>query len=160
MGLSLKTRRKLKELTFKLPPTVKYSKTRTRRKRTEQFALMKIKRGCDKCGYNTCALALHFHHRELPRRTKNQQKGLVIPYINSEQRESVAQNGAQTPGELNYAITKLLIRYWKREFQQSYTTINDILGALEGAKLEFQRRVVTPYEETKIKENGDVYNPS
>lgn len=84
-------------------------------------------------------------------------KGLNIPYINSEQKESVAQNGAQTPGELNYAITKLLIRYWKREFQQSYTTINDILGALEGAKLEFNRRVVQKYENEKICENGDIY---
>lgn len=80
-----------------------------------------------------------------------------MPYINSEQKESVAQVGAQTPGQLNYAITKLLIRYWNREFNQTYTAINDILGALEGAKLEFQRRIVTPYEETKIKENGDLY---
>jgi len=32
------------------------------------------------------------------------------------------------------------------------------MGALEGAKLEFYRRVVVPYEEKKMKENGDVYN--
>ena len=81
-----------------------------------------------------------------------------MPYINKEQKESVAQNGAQTPGQLNYDITRLLIRYWKREFQQSYTTINDILGALEGAKLEFYRRIGVPYEEGKMKENGDVYD--
>ena len=39
----------------------------------------------------------------------------------------------------------------------SYATINDIIGALEGAKMEFYRRVVAPYEDEKIKENGDVY---
>jgi hypothetical protein len=80
-----------------------------------------------------------------------------MPYINKEQKESVAQNGAQTPGQLNYDITRLLIRYWKREFNQTYTSINDILGALEGAKLEFQRRVVQKYEDEAIKRNGDMY---
>lgn len=61
----------------------------------------------------------------------------------------------------------------------SYRVINDILGALEGAKLEFKRRkgpglnqvlyafdevkadfyrrVAAPYEDEKIKQNGDVY---
>jgi len=39
----------------------------------------------------------------------------------------------------------------------SYQTFNDIIGALEGAKLEFYRRVVVRYEEEKIKANGDVY---
>ena len=36
-------------------------------------------------------------------------------------------------------------------------SLDDVLGALEGAKLEFVRRVVVPYEERKMKENGDVY---
>jgi len=31
------------------------------------------------------------------------------------------------------------------------------LGAIECAKLEFIRRVVSPYEDTKIASNGDVY---
>jgi hypothetical protein len=39
----------------------------------------------------------------------------------------------------------------------SYQTINDIVGALEGAKLEFYRRVAVPYEDKKIIENGDVF---
>jgi len=39
----------------------------------------------------------------------------------------------------------------------SYRTINDILGALEGAKLEFYRRVAVPYENSKLSENGDIY---
>jgi hypothetical protein len=42
----------------------------------------------------------------------------------------------------------------------TYQTMNDCLGALEGAKLEFYRRVVVPYEEQKKYENGDVYDPS
>ena len=36
-------------------------------------------------------------------------------------------------------------------------TIGDVVNAMECAKLEFYRRVAAPYEDTKIKENGDVY---
>jgi len=39
----------------------------------------------------------------------------------------------------------------------TYQTINDVIGALEGAKMEFYRRVAVPYEEGKIILNGDVY---
>jgi hypothetical protein len=61
-----------------------------------------------------------------------------------------------TPGELNYLITTMLIEYLHAR-GKSYQTINDILGALEGAKLEFYRRVAVPYETEKCKQNGDVY---
>ena len=59
-------------------------------------------------------------------------------------------------GELNYAITEM-IRFYFQHRGANYTTINDIVGALECAKTEFNRRVVAPYEDTKILENGDVY---
>ena len=61
-----------------------------------------------------------------------------------------------TPGELNYLFTILSIQYVKRK-GKSYTHMNDVIGALEGAKLEFYRRMVAPYEDEKIEENGDVY---
>jgi len=60
-----------------------------------------------------------------------------------------------TPGSLNYLITKMCHLYLRRHF--TYTTINDCIGALECAKLELYRRKVAPYEDTKMKENGDVY---
>lgn len=59
------------------------------------------------------------------------------------------------PGELNYVITTIVNNYWKND--KRYQTINDILGALDGASKEFYRRVAVPYEDTKIAENGDVY---
>lgn len=59
-------------------------------------------------------------------------------------------------GELNYAITLLIIGYMK-EAPYSYQRINDCVGACEGAKLEFIRRFVGKYEDQKIAENGDVY---
>jgi hypothetical protein len=61
----------------------------------------------------------------------------------------------KTPGELNFMITQIVSTYWGQE--QDYRAINDVLGALEGAKLEFYRRVAVPYEDKKIVENGDVY---
>lgn len=56
-------------------------------------------------------------------------------------------------GHLNYIITKLLVELKP----QNYKEFNAIIGVLESAKLEFYRRKVTPYEDKKIEENGDVY---
>lgn len=58
-------------------------------------------------------------------------------------------------GDLNYLITAVIHGYVRRK-GQSYTTLNDVVGVLESAKAEFQRRVVAPYEDKKIKENGDL----
>lgn len=63
---------------------------------------------------------------------------------------------ARTPGELNFQITCLFKKYIQRK-GLNYDTINDIVGATEGAKLEFYSRVARPYEDTKIQQNGDVY---
>ena len=78
-----------------------------------------------------------------------------MPYIKQKDRP-LATLAPITAGELNYAITKLLIAY-VGSFAPSYQKLNDVIGALEGAKAEFIRRVVAPYEEQKIRENGDVY---
>jgi len=58
-------------------------------------------------------------------------------------------------GLLNYAITRLLIRM--DGDITSYSKINDFIGVLECCKLELYRRMAAPYENEKIKENGDVY---
>jgi hypothetical protein len=80
-----------------------------------------------------------------------------MPYITQEKREMLkAGSPTQNVGELNYAITKVIVDYIKLQGLK-YQTINDVLGALEGAKLEFYARVARPYENGKIAENGDVY---
>jgi hypothetical protein len=86
-----------------------------------------------------------------------------MPYIAQQRRDDMdmGELTPQTPGDLNYAITKAINDYlqdrtlYKGDY--SYVDLNDILGALEGAKLEFYRRVVAPYEEQKRFDNGDVY---
>jgi len=80
----------------------------------------------------------------------------AMPYISKELREEVKLNGPHNTGELNYSITQIINDYIK-QWGLSYKKINDILGALEGAKLEFYRRVAAPYEEEKRAQNGDVY---
>lgn len=80
-----------------------------------------------------------------------------MPYIKQEARERLAKIiAAENAGELNYVFTAMANEYLFRK-GKNYQNINDILGALEGAKLEFYRRVAAPYEDKKIIENGDVY---
>lgn len=80
-----------------------------------------------------------------------------MPYINQTRRDQLTDDFPNNPGELNYAITMLIKKYFERPGKGNYQAINDIVGALEGAKLEFYRRVAAPYEDKKIAENGDVY---
>jgi hypothetical protein len=87
-----------------------------------------------------------------------------MPYISQDRRQlmwderydgdKVTMNNA---GELNYELTLKIISYLEQH-GLCYQTLNDIVGALEGAKVEFCRRVVAPYENIKIKENGDIYS--
>ena len=84
-----------------------------------------------------------------------------MPYIKAEKRKELETCGPYgmlklNPGELNYKITLLLLDYLDTH-DLKYQTINDIMGALEGAKAEFYRRIAASYEDKKIKENGDVY---
>jgi hypothetical protein len=66
------------------------------------------------------------------------------------------ENEAASPvGQLNYIITSLLLGVYK-DFLPNYSDFNEIVGVLECAKLEIYRRAVSPYEDKKIKENGDV----
>lgn len=83
-----------------------------------------------------------------------------MPYIKQEDREPAMNYACCFPrprnaGELNYVLTVLVHEYWANN-GQNYQAFNDILGALEGCKLELYRRKVAPYEDTKIEENGDV----
>lgn len=78
-----------------------------------------------------------------------------MPYIERAEREK-AWLAPRNAGELNYAITDLIQFYLGSA--PNYQRYNDVLGALEGAKLELYRRRIAPYEDTKIKQNGDVYD--
>lgn len=80
-----------------------------------------------------------------------------MPYIGKERRKAIEQGEPpQTIGELNYVITQEVLFYLKQK-GISYNSINEIIGVLDCCKMEFYRRVGVPYEDKKIKDNGDVF---
>jgi hypothetical protein len=84
-----------------------------------------------------------------------------MPYILKEKRKSfdpyLEVIGPHTiaAGDLNYCITHLCHSYLKAH-GKSYSVMNDIIGVLEAAKTEFYRRIIAPYEDIKIQDNGDM----
>jgi hypothetical protein len=81
-----------------------------------------------------------------------------MPYIKPEDRAAILLNetNIEDAGELNFFITTL-INYYINKNTKCYTTLNEVIGVLECAKLELYRRIVAPYEDVKIEQNGDVY---
>jgi len=81
-----------------------------------------------------------------------------MPYIKPKDRAAILLNetNIKTAGDLNYFITTI-VNWYINEHGKSYSTLNEVIGVLECAKLELYRRIVAPYEDTKIDQNGDVY---
>jgi len=87
-----------------------------------------------------------------------------MPYIKQEQRKKwekiiseIKEIIKKLPveeldGELNYLISNIL----KESYPPKYFNYNRAIGLLECIKSEFYRRKVGPYEDIKIKENGDI----
>ncbi len=87
-----------------------------------------------------------------------------MPYIKKEQRPAVDElvnpliNYLKSlpledqDGSLNYAVTKII----KHVYPQKYFHFNRALGVLTAITQEFYRKIIGLYEDTKIKENGDV----
>lgn len=89
-----------------------------------------------------------------------------MPYITQDSRKNFEplvnkmyiemSNNSVTPGDLNYLMTSLASAYIESK-GMSYTHLNDVIGVLDACSKEFYRRVVAPYEDEKISQNGDVY---
>lgn len=81
-----------------------------------------------------------------------------MPYIKQLDRVELDEGDMpQSAGELNYVISTFLDEYML-EHGKSYTIMNEIVGALECAKLEMYRRIAVPYEDEKLDQNGEVYH--
>lgn len=88
-----------------------------------------------------------------------------MPYINELDRFSIeagvlSEDGRApaTPGELNFAITKLIDEYLLKTGLGYDAGLSVVVSALECCKLEVYRRVVAPREDLKCKQNGDVFS--
>ncbi len=84
-----------------------------------------------------------------------------MPYIKEANREvidphvSALSDQISNPGDLNYAITRLFMQFLLRK-GLTYANINAVSGVLQKASAEFDERVTRPYEDLKLKQNGDI----
>ena len=62
--------------------------------------------------------------------------------------------GNLTEGNLNYAITTLLMTFYGDRNSTRYAQINAAIGMMECCKLELYRKVAGPYEDQKEHDNG------
>ena len=86
---------------------------------------------------------------------KQKKRDELDPHLKAIAKILVGQNAQYVAGNLNYVITKLILQLWDN--CRSYHMGNAIVGALHCAAAEFIRRSLSPYEDDKIKQNGDVY---
>jgi len=85
-----------------------------------------------------------------------------MPYIKEEDREKWTEeelnkvaNKIETHGELNYIVSRIIGKYLLAK-GINYDNMDHISGTLDCIKTEFQRRVMSHYEEAKIASNGDI----
>jgi len=91
----------------------------------------------------------------MPYVTQKERDDIARPPLPGETAEIINCSQIATPGQLNYAITRLMINYMKYQGER-YQSFNDVMGALTGAQQEFYRRHIAPYEDMKKDKNGDV----
>ena len=91
-----------------------------------------------------------------------------MPYLNNKFREEIEKEceieklcayfSSLDPddlvGAVNYVVFKIARRYKPKSM--SYAKAVAFIGTIECAKQEIYRRIVAPYEDKKIVENGDV----
>ena len=69
-------------------------------------------------------------------------------------KKSVDIDNIVSMGEVNYVISSIVWELFRSNV--SYKNGNNLMGALECAKLEFYRRQLGKYEDCKILENDDI----
>jgi hypothetical protein len=82
-----------------------------------------------------------------------------MPYIAQERRTKLDKivsemwaADVKADGDLNY----ILFAFCKRNVYQSYNEYKNFCGELRQCATEIERRLLGPYEDKKIEENGDV----
>ncbi len=59
-------------------------------------------------------------------------------------------------GDVNYAITRIVLGALRPDDGWSYTTLSEAIGVLRDSEVEIRRRLLDPYENQAIRQNGDV----
>lgn len=91
-----------------------------------------------------------------------------MPYIEQEERkhyddevDEIVDKITLHPGHLNYVLTRIVNGYLSKykgvDGRTRYTHYNEVTGVLQCMIQEIYRRLVGPYEDEKINENGDCF---
>ena len=78
-----------------------------------------------------------------------------MPYIP----QSIRPDALRAPvdaGELAFALTSVILDYMNG-MPERFKSYAEVMGVLECVKLEIYRRRISPYEDQKIKLNGDLF---
>lgn len=82
-----------------------------------------------------------------------------MPYITQPRRKDVdpivdmmSKVAVDADGDLNY----ILFKYCKYHIPQSYNKIKNYIAELEEAANEIRRKILSPYEDQKIIDNGEI----
>ena len=82
-----------------------------------------------------------------------------MPYIEQDSRlgfdAPISELKPEKAGELNYVISRICADYSARKGKK-YSNLNEVMGVLTCVAQEFYRRIAAPYEDEKIRENGDI----
>jgi len=91
-----------------------------------------------------------------------------MPYIKNKDRAKfdealqLVSDNILSMGDMNYCFSTIIANFLEdiKDVEENigYHYYNQLIGVLECSKLELYRRLTVPYEDIKIKENGDVYN--
>lgn len=86
-----------------------------------------------------------------------------MPYITSERRRTIDHQLVQPMncGELTYEIQQCLNRFLQKRIDEGislkYQHLAECLGALNGARFDFENRLLHPYEARAKRCNGDCW---
>lgn len=66
----------------------------------------------------------------------------------------IPQDRMARPGHINYIVSLLIRKVYGDSLR--YADHNEVIGVLSSIQAEFYRRSTAPYEDLKIKEEGDL----
>ena len=83
----------------------------------------------------------------------------MSPYVTQPQRNRLNEYmfSAKSAGELTYVLATVCDAYLAQHDEMRYQHLCEVLGALEGLKLELFRQMGAPYEDKVRAENGDMW---
>lgn len=85
--------------------------------------------------------------------------GSLVPHVDVEAKERIKSgDDPQTVGELTYALTRPIKAFIRSREKRNFETFALVLGALSSVTKDFYDHIVKPYEDQKVRENGNAWH--